>query len=312
VAQPLFSVISFTTLTSTGTGLVSGIEVIPADHDFATGGRVRVFNSNTNYFEGTLEIPNELTPQIFNVYADYNIGNFEASSWKITLAGMPGTPGGPQGPQGPIGPQGPSGGPQGPQGPQGVKGPTGPSGPRGLSGPSGPSGVSGPTGPSVVSGGTTGQVLTKMSDVDYDADWQDVPGGGSGGTGTGLDSRGTASAITSSIASDATANIQITGFKSYVLYKVVTDYPAWVRIYTDSTVRTSDASRLEGNDPTPGSGVIAEVITSSGNLSQLISPGVIGFNNDGTPSTTIYLAVTNKDTVSRAITVTLTLLQLEA
>ena len=43
-----------------------------------------------------------------------------------------------------------------------------------------------------------------------------------------------------------------------------------------------------------------------------MSPGVFGWNNDGTPGTTVYAKVLNKDTVSRAITVTLTLIQAEA
>ena len=43
-----------------------------------------------------------------------------------------------------------------------------------------------------------------------------------------------------------------------------------------------------------------------------MSPGVIGWNNDGTPSTTVYAKVTNKDSSARAITVTLTLIQAEA
>jgi len=38
---------------------------------------------------------------------------------------------------------------------------------------------------------------------------------------------------------------------------------------------------------------------------------VLGFNNDTTSTSTIYLAVTNKDSVSRIITIALTILQLE-
>jgi hypothetical protein len=95
------------------------------------------------------------------------------------------------------------------------------------------------------------------------------------------------------------------------LSKLVTNYPAWIRLYSDATSRTADASRTEGNDPIPGSGVIAEVITTSGGLTQLITPGVLGFNNDTTSTSTIYLAVTNKDSSSRVITVDLTILKLE-
>jgi hypothetical protein len=128
----------------------------------------------------------------------------------------------------------------------------------------------------------------------------------------GLSSRTTVQATTGiSIASNAAANCQVAGAKSYLLSKVTTNFPAWVRIYSDAASRTADASRTEGNDPLPGSGVIAEVITSVGALTQLITPGVLGFNNDTVTTSTIYLAVTNKDSVSRIVNVNLTVLQLE-
>lgn len=123
-------------------------------------------------------------------------------------------------------------------------------------------------------------------------------------------SRTTAAATTSSLANNASANITIAGFKSYSLLKVQTSAAAWVTIYSDTSSRTSDASRTETTDPTPGSGVITEVITTGANT-QIITPSVIGWNNDGTPSNNIYLKVVNKSGSSAAITVTLTLLQLE-
>ena len=44
-----------------------------------------------------------------------------------------------------------------------------------------------------------------------------------------------------------------------------------------------------------------------------MSPAVFGWNNDGTPSTTVYAKVTNKEaSTARAITVTLTLIEAEA
>jgi len=133
----------------------------------------------------------------------------------------------------------------------------------------------------------------------------------SGGGGS-MATRTTASATTASIANGATGNIAITGFKSYALLKMVVEHEAWVRIYTDAASRTADASRAEGVDPTPGSGVIAEVITTAAPQTILISPGTIGFNNEGTPTTSIPIAVTNKSGTTRTITVTLTVLQLEA
>jgi hypothetical protein len=130
--------------------------------------------------------------------------------------------------------------------------------------------------------------------------------------GGSMATRTTATATTASIADGATGNIAITGFKSYALLKIVVEHEAWVRIYTDTASRTADASRAEGVDPTPGSGVIAEVITTAAPQTILISPGTIGFNNEGTPTTSIPIAVTNKSGTTRTITVTLTVLQLEA
>jgi hypothetical protein len=132
------------------------------------------------------------------------------------------------------------------------------------------------------------------------------------GSGIGLSSRTTVVGTTAlALNVDQTENCQVSGFKSYLLSKVSTNYPAWVRIYSDATSRTNDASRAEGYDPLPGAGVIAEVITTSGALTQLITPGVLGFNNDETTSSTVYLSVTNKDSTQRVINVSLTLLQLE-
>lgn len=74
---------------------------------------------------------------------------------------------GPQGPQGETGPKGDTGA-TGPEGPKGATGATGPQGPQG---PAGPDGVGIPT------GGTTGQVLSKASETDYDTEWTTPSGG---------------------------------------------------------------------------------------------------------------------------------------
>ena len=100
-------------------------------------------------------------------------------------------------------------------------------------------------------------------------------------------------------------------YKGYFLYKIQTDGAAWVRIYINDAKRTADASRTEGQDPGPDAGVIAEVITT-GAQTILVSPGVIGYNLESTPTTTIPCAVKNKSGGAAAITVTLTVLQLEA
>lgn len=134
---------------------------------------------------------------------------------------------------------------------------------------------------------------------------------GSQGAGGSITTRTAVSGSTASIADGASSNITITGFKSYAILKIQTSAAAWVTVYTDTSSRSSDSARSELTDPLPGSGVVAEVITT-GAQTLLMTPTTIGFNNDGTPSSNIYLKVVNKSGSTQSITVTLTLLQLEA
>jgi len=130
-------------------------------------------------------------------------------------------------------------------------------------------------------------------------------------TGGGAASRATASAATSSIADGASADITITGAKSYMLMSVQTSAAAWVTLYTSTAARTADASRTSNTDPLPGSGVVAEVITGAA-TTQKITPGLLGFNDESTPTSDIYLKVENQSGSTAAITVTLSILILES
>ena len=127
----------------------------------------------------------------------------------------------------------------------------------------------------------------------------------------GGSSRGVVSGTTSSLAQNAIGNITITGHKSYVLMNVGLSTAGWFRLYTDSASRTADASRSVGEDPTPGSGVIAEVVTTGLSTSIKVSPFVPGGNMDSTPSTNMYVAIKNLSSTSQAITANLTILKLE-
>jgi hypothetical protein len=178
------------------------------------------------------------------------------------------------------------------------------SGFSGVSGYSG-SGISGYSGIGVSGySGFSGAAISGFSG------YSGAPGESS--TGPGLSSRITVSTNTSVIASGSTATTFVEGFKTYVLQRVATSAPAWVVIYADAASQILDSNRSIGIDPVPGSGVIAEVITTSGNLLQLITPAVIGFNNDNPVTTSTYIRVTNNSGVSQSISIALTLLQLES
>ena len=139
--------------------------------------------------------------------------------------------------------------------------------------------------------------------------WEPAAPSGGGG-GAGLTSRATANQTASNLADDASANMTIAAAKTYALLKIQTSHAAWVTLYTSSAARTADATRLEVTDPQPGSGVIAEIITTDGGT-QSITPGTIGWNDDGTPSTNVYVKAVNKSGSTQNLTVTLHFVQLE-
>jgi hypothetical protein len=103
--------------------------------------------------------------------------------------------------------------------------------------------------------------------------------------------------------------IDITGQENYALLKIQTSAASWVTLYVSDAARTADASRSQGVDPGPNSGVIAEIITA-GPDTVVISPAVIGFNNETIPTNIIPVAVTNLSGATATITVTLTILKL--
>jgi|TARA_R110000764_G_scaffold18106_7_gene49068 hypothetical protein len=140
-----------------------------------------------------------------------------------------------------------------------------------------------------------------------DYDWIAAPSG----SGSGLQTRQSPSTTTASLANNASGNIDIVGYKTYALLSIITNKAAWVRIYATTAARAADASRSQSTDPAPDAGVIAEVITA-GAETVLVSPGVIGYNMESTPTTSVPCAVTNLSGSTGTVFVSLNLLQLEA
>ena len=227
--------------------------------------------------------------------------------------GAVGPGGGDKGQKGEVGAQGPGGGDKGQKGEVGNTGSAGAKGQKGEVGSTGSNGSAGAKGQKgeVGSTGSNGSAGAKGQKGEVGSGSAGDKGQkGEAGGGAGSFTRTTANAATSSIANNASANITITAAKTYALQKIQTSAAAWVTLYTDTTSRSNDSSRNETTDPTPGSGVIAEAITT-GAATQLVTPGLIGFNNDGTPSTNVYLKVVNKSGSTQAITITLHYLPLE-
>jgi hypothetical protein len=193
------------------------------------------------------------------------------------------------------------------QGSSGSVGYQGSSGSVGYQGSSGSVGYQGSSG-SVGYKGSSGSVGYKGSAGDQGP--VGYAGSAGSGGGGGLLSRTTKTVTSTSLANGGSGTYTITGFKGYMLYSIQTTAAAWVTIYTSIAARTLDSSRGQNTDPTPGSGIIAEAITTGSQIVKL-TPGTIGYSDETSPSTDIPIKITNLSGGSTTITVTLTLVCLE-
>ena len=122
-----------------------------------------------------------------------------------------------------------------------------------------------------------------------------------------FNSRQEVTASTAGIADLAEDDVDVTVSNVYHLLSIAANGASRVRIYTNSTDRTSDASRAEGVSVPDGIGLIAEVVFT-GTGKEWFTPGLVAYNQDS--STDTYLRVTNKTGVTTSITVDLEVVKL--
>lgn len=118
--------------------------------------------------------------------------------------------------------------------------------------------------------------------------------------------RTTSSVTTNSLLIGNNQLLSITLAKTTDILVVQTDYPAEVRLYNTSAARTADLSRSSLIVPAPGNGLVCQNTTTAGTLVINQDPVTTFANHDNPVTTTGYLTVWNKDTVSRIITVIIT------
>ena len=84
---------------------------------------------------------------------------------------------------------------------------------------------------------------------------------------------------------------------------VSTDAPGWVSFYSSAAAREADGSRPITQDPTPGSGVLLDLATTTASLTVTAPPGGTYFSTDGT-TPLLRAVVRNTGTVQAAIALT--------
>lgn len=128
----------------------------------------------------------------------------------------------------------------------------------------------------------------------------------------GLAQRISVSGTTNSIPYLQTTGMLLPMAKTSALISIQTDYPAWVRIYGSLAERSGDVGRPIDADPTPGSGVMFDGITTSGSPILWTSPVATFTSHENPPSTGVPIAITNTIAgTGQAITLTVRYLQLE-
>lgn len=152
-------------------------------------------------------------------------------------------------------------------------------------------------------GGTTGQLLAKDTNTDYDVEWVDS---------YSAPVRDTEVYTTASLDDDAEETGTVTLAKGYRLLRIETDVPARVRVYTTAAKRTADASRPIGTDPTGDHGVVLDFVTTGSLLAADLSPTVDGWQNESTPGSSVPIAVQNLSGATDTVAVTFTYIQTEA
>lgn len=124
----------------------------------------------------------------------------------------------------------------------------------------------------------------------------------------GLQTRTTAVYTTESIASlaDETGTLELAA--GYRLYRIETNVPARVRLYTDNTKRDADQTRAIGTDPTGDHGVMFDFVTTTTLLSADLSPLIDGFVASGVDA---GITVQNRSGSTETVAVTLTYIRSE-
>lgn len=110
---------------------------------------------------------------------------------------------------------------------------------------------------------------------------------------------------TASVADGLSADLTFDGIGEVgEMVQITVSEPAWVRFYPTAADRSADGSRANDTDPTPGSGVLLELLTTTSNQVVKVTPGASYYNNDSPSVAAVYCRVTNLSGAAAAISVT--------
>lgn len=139
-------------------------------------------------------------------------------------------------------------------------------------------------------------------------------GGGTSGGGTTSSVAASTAFVTPVISQGQPYQTSFQVARSFVLLSVSVSSQARVEFYSTSNARTSDVGRTVDQPIVLGSpnGLIADLnLIQPTEFSWSMSPAAVGYNGDSPTSATVYATVTNQNTSSQPVTVSITYLPLE-
>lgn len=129
--------------------------------------------------------------------------------------------------------------------------------------------------------------------------------GTSGGSVTPAQTIKNASVTTPVLSMNQSIQVSVAMATVFTLLQVTVNVPARVRMYSTKASQVADLGRAATAPIVPGSenGIIADfLLTAPSELDFTCSPAPLGFNNDATRVSTIYVTVTNPVGTSNTIT----------
>ena len=166
---------------------------------------------------------------------------------------------------------------------------------KGEKGDSGRDGNTGLNGIGVPTGGTTGQVLAKSSDIDYETEWINGGGGGGSGTvtsvsasaGTGISVTGSPITTSGTLVITNTAPDQTVALTGAGTTSITGTYPNFT--VTSNDAHTGTVTSVSGTGTVSGL-TLSGTVTSSGNLT--LGGAITGFATSGANTNLTSVALT--------------------
>jgi hypothetical protein len=109
---------------------------------------------------------------------------------------------------------------------------------------------------------------------------------------------------TLTVAPNATASSTITLHPMVLIHSITCSAPAWIRVYNSDAASTADSERPVTVDPTPGAGVVTEILADQTPTTTRLTPLASAVNQESPRNSVFPVRVTNLSASASTIDLT--------